>query len=435
MRYFIRTYGCQMNDLDSEVMSGQLAQMGMDLAHSEDDADVIVFNTCSVRETAERKVFGRLGSLAKLKRNRPDMVIAVCGCMAEEHKEQFFKRYPHVDVVCGTNSFDALPEMIAEAMDRRSKVARTGVDGEMELPFADARRSSGIKAFVSIMRGCDKYCSYCIVPFVRGPESSRPSNKIRDEIVQLAQKGFREVTLLGQNVNSYGRGIDENTDFPTLLEKVHDVEGIERIRFVTSHPKDMSPRLIQTIADLPKVCEYLHFPMQAGSDTVLERMNRGYTRSEYLGIVERLREKVKDIALSSEFIVGFPGETDEDFELTLSAAEDIRYDSAFMFKYSPREGTAAAKFEDDVPKEVKEERHRRLRDAQNRISTEIYTGLIGGEVEVLVEGPSRKDPSRLVGRTRDNKIAVFKGSHDFIGEIVSLRVEEANIHTLYCTLT
>lgn len=422
-----------MNELDSEIIAGQLEQVGMIEADDEDSSDVIILNTCSVRDSAERKVFGKLQLLSHLKSKNPDCIIVLCGCMAEEHKDALLQKYPQLDIVCGTNNFDALPEMIAEVFVAHSRLTRTGTDKEMSPKFLDAKRISPVKAYVSIMRGCDNYCSYCVVPYVRGPERSRPYQEIYDEIAQLAHNGFKEVTLLGQNVNSYGRGLDEKTDFPTLLEKIHEIEGIERIRFVTSHPKDISDRLIRSIAELPKVCEYLHFPMQSGSDNILNKMNRGYTRADYLRIVERLKTAVKGLALSSDFIVGFPGETEEDFERTLSAVEQIRYDNTFMFKYSTRQGTAAAKYEDDVPAKMKEERHQRLLQTQNRISTEIHKSFIGRQVEVLVEGTSKKNPSRLTGRTRDNKIAVFSGDKGLIGKIIDLQVEDANIHTLYCS--
>ena len=422
-----------MNELDSEIIAGQLEQIGMTEADDEDSADVIILNTCSVRDSAERKVFGKLQLLGHLKSKNPDCVVVLCGCMAEEHNDSLLKKYPQLDIVCGTNSFDALPEMIAEVFVAHSRLARTGTDKDLSPKFLDAKRTSPVKAYVSIMRGCDNYCSYCVVPYVRGPERSRPSQEIFSEISHLAEHGFKEVTLLGQNVNSYGRGLDENTDVPTLLEKIHEIKGIERIRFVTSHPKDISDRLIRSMAELPKVCEYLHFPMQSGSDNILKKMNRGYTRANYLRIVEKLKASIDGLALSSDFIVGFPGETDEDFEQTLSAVEQIRYDNTFMFKYSTRQGTAAAKYEDDVPSKVKEERHQRLLQTQNRISTEIYKSLIGGQVEVLIEGTSRKNPSRLTGRTRDNKIAVFNGETELIGNIINLKVDDANIHTLYCS--
>mgnify|MGYP005841155393 CR=1 FL=1 len=422
-----------MNELDSEIIAGQFDKIGMTEAEDEDSADVIILNTCSVRDSAERKVFGKLQLLSHLKAKNPDCVVVLCGCMAEEHKDSLLKKYPQLDIVCGTNSFDALPEMIAEVFVAHSRLTRTGTDREMSPEFLNAKRTSSVKAYVSIMRGCDNYCSYCIVPYVRGPERSRPSQEIFLEISHLAERGFKEVTLLGQNVNSYGRGLKEKTDFPTLLEKIHEIKGIERIRFVTSHPKDISDRLIRNMAELPKVCEYLHFPMQSGSDNILKKMNRGYGRADYLRIVEKLKTSVDGLALSSDFIVGFPSETDDDFEQTLSAVEQIRYDNIFMFKYSTRQGTTAAKFEDDIPTRIKEERHRRLLETQNKISTEIYKSFIGKEVEVLVEGTSRKNPSRLTGRTRDNKIAVFTGEKELIGKIINLRVEDSNIHTLYCS--
>ena len=431
-KFYIRTYGCQMNQLDSELVAGKLITRGFEQVESEGEADIILFNTCSVRDMAERKVMGKLGLLGKVKRQRPDLILGVLGCMAQSKKEKLFKKLPVVDLVCGTQSIDLLPSMLEDVIRSRQKRIEVSEEETHPTDSAHAARSNHFKTFVSVMRGCDNYCAYCIVPYVRGRESSRPSNDIIEEVKILADKGYLEITFLGQNVNSYGRGLDEDVDFADLLEKVSDIDGIRRIRFVTSHPKDISEKLVKAVGGLEKVCHYLHFPLQSGSDRILEKMNRGYSAAQYLEKVEMLREVVPDIALSSDIIVGFPGETEEDFHDTLKMMQEIEYDSAFVFKYSPRKGTQASSLDDSVAFEVKKERNKILLELQGDISARNNGKLIGSTFEVLVEGPSKTDKSRLMGRTTHNRIAVFESDDDLEGKLVSVQVDDATALTLFC---
>ena len=433
--FHIRTYGCQMNELDSELIAGGLIEAGLRAASGIEAADVVVINTCTVRDSAERKALGLLGLLARRKRERqPDLVLAICGCVAQAQGGALLERVPELDVVCGTRRIQDLPDLIRRAIEKRVRVVDVA-DGNMaDLRTEGAARSGRVKAFVAVMRGCDNYCSYCVVPYVRGREVSRPPGEIVAEVRHLVERGVKEVTLLGQNVNSYGRGLDDEIDFAELLGRVSAVEGLRRLRFVTSHPKDISDRLIGAMAGLPVVCEYLHFPAQAGSDAVLERMNRGYTRAQYLGLVEKLRARVPGIALSTDLIVGFPGETVAEFEETVSLVETVRYDGAFMFKYSPRPGTAAAELDDDVPLDVKKARLARLLALQDEISLGKNRALIGRRIEVLVEGPSRKNAARHAGRTRCNRIAVFEPCPELVGELVAVEVLDATPHTLHARL-
>ena len=433
--FHIRTYGCQMNELDSELIAGGLIEAGLRAASGIEAADVVVINTCTVRDSAERKALGLLGLLARRKRERqPDLVLAICGCVAQAQGGALLERVPELDVVCGTRKIQDLPDLIRRAIGKRVRVVDVA-DGNMaDLRTEAAARSGHVKAFVAVMRGCDNYCSYCVVPYVRGREVSRPPGEIVAEVRHLVERGVKEVTLLGQNVNSYGRGLDDEIDFAELLGRVSAVEGLRRLRFVTSHPKDISDRLIGAMAGLPVVCEYLHFPAQAGSDAVLARMNRGYTRAQYLGLVEKLRARVPGIALSTDLIVGFPGETVAEFEETVSLVETVRYDGAFMFKYSPRPGTAAAELDDDVPLDVKKARLARLLALQDEISLGKNRALIGRRIEVLVEGPSRKNAARHAGRTRCNRIAVFEPCPELVGELVAVEVLDATPHTLHARL-
>ncbi|MBN1916761.1 MAG: tRNA (N6-isopentenyl adenosine(37)-C2)-methylthiotransferase MiaB [Verrucomicrobia bacterium] len=440
--FYIRTYGCQMNELDSELVAGGLVKAGFQAAASLEEAGVVVLNTCTVRDSAERKALGLLGLLARRKRERqPELVLVLCGCVAQAHGTALLERVPELNVVCGTRNIQHLPKFVRRAIEGAGPIVDIADDDMVDLCYEPGTRSGRVKAFVSVMRGCDNYCSYCVVPYVRGREVSRPAGGIVAEVRRLVERGAKEVTLLGQNVNSYGRGLDDANDhagprdFAGLLEQVGAVEGLRRLRFVTSHPKDISERLIEAIAGLPVVCEYLHFPAQAGSDTVLARMNRGYTRGHYLGLVEKLRARVPGIALSTDLIVGFPGETDAEFSETVSLVETVRYDGAFMFKYSPRPGTAAAALDDDVPLEVKKARLARILELQDEISLEKNRALIGRQMEVLVEGPSRKNAARYSGRTRCNRIAVFEACPERAGELVTVEIRGATPHTLHASLT
>lgn len=423
-----------MNALDSEFIMGALVARGLREARSESDADIILLNTCAVREMAERKALGKMGLLGRIKEKRPNLLLGICGCVAQQRKERLLDQMPFLDIVCGTGQIAHLPEMIESALRNGGKQIRVEEDYRQKLDFAPARRKSPVKAFVSIMRGCDNYCSYCVVPYVRGRERSRPPEEILAEIEDLARRGYKEVTLLGQNVNSYGKGLEPQCDLVGLLERINNVRGIQRIRFVTSHPKDISLRLIEAMARLDKVCEQLHFPLQCGSDKILRLMNRGYTLEDYMKLADALRNAVPNVALGTDIIVGFPDETEQDFAETVEAMRRIEYDSAFIFKYSTREGTAAAKFPDDVPLEKKKERNRLLLQLQEKISLKKNRASIGERLEVLVEGPSKRNPLKMMGRTRQNKIAVFDGGEHLVGKTLKMNVTDATALTLFCQL-
>ncbi len=431
-KVFIKTYGCQMNELDSELIMGSLLARGFAEAPNESDADIVLLNTCTVREMAERKPLGKMELLGQIKEKQPNLILGICGCVAQQKKEQLLDRMPFLDIVCGTGQIAQLPDMIEAVRNNGAKQIRVEDSSGEKLDFRLAKRKSPVKAFVSIMRGCDNYCSYCVVPYVRGREQSRPPAQILAEIQHLARNGYKEVTLLGQNVNSYGKGLTPECDLVELLERINAIPGIERIRFVTSHPKDIRPRLIEAMARLEKVCEHLHFPLQSGSDRILRQMNRGYTLSDYVELVNALRQTVPDVALGTDLIVGFPGETEEDFAETVEATRRIEYDSAFIFKYSTRGETAAAKLPDDVPLEKKKERNRILLELQEEISRKKNRASIGQPVEVLVEGPSKRNPYKMMGRTRQNKIAVFDGGHNLIGLRAKMTVTDATALTLFC---
>ena len=431
-KYKIFTFGCQMNVHDSEVIAGLLRQLGYEEANEPEDASLLIFNTCCVRENPERKIFGRVGSLRELKEENPDLIIAICGCMVQQpgQLERIRQELPHVNLVFGTHNIHRLPELLSQIQDtgeRLFEVWDTEGDIVEGLP---ASRLDGLKAFVNIIYGCTNFCTYCIVPYVRGRERSRQPEAIRREIEDLAARGYKEVTLLGQNVNAYGKDLDEDITFADLLRILDGTSGIDRIRFTTSHPRDMSDELIDAMADLPTVCEHLHLPLQAGSNRILEKMNRGYTKEQYLDLVGRIREVIPHIALTSDLIVGFPGETEEDFEETLQVVEEIQLDSAFTFIFSPRPGTIAAKMENQVPEEVKKERIYRLIELQNRISLQRNRALVGSIQEVLVEGPSQTDPDKYMGRTRGNKLVIFAGPAER-GRLMRVRITEAKTWSLH----
>jgi len=366
MKIYIKTFGCQMNKHDSEAVLGLLMNHGYELTKNRNEADVFLVNTCSVRKHAEDKVYSMLGELRKLKKkNKHDSVVGVIGCMAQKDKNEIFKRSSNVDFVCGTHNFHKIPEIIESVIKEKTKINQTDMGKQVFVSPTLSSRENKSSAWVSIMRGCDNFCSYCIVPYVRGREVSRPPENIIQEVEELAHAGYKEITLLGQNVNSYGKGLNENVNFSDLLEQVHRIEGIERIQFVTSHPKDISLKLIDAVVNLEKVSRYLHFPLQSGSDKILRLMNRGYTRSQYIDTVENLRKRIPNIRLGTDIIVGFPGEDEEDFDQTYQAMKDIEFNHAYMFKYSPREGTSAFKLKDDVPEQVKKDRLSKIINLQN----------------------------------------------------------------------
>lgn len=433
-KVFIRTFGCQMNEYDSDKMLDILGVAEpVELTQDPALADVILFNTCSVREKAQSKVFSDLGRVKALKKANPDLIIGVGGCVASQEGATIVKRAPYVDVVFGPQTLHRLPALIA----KRQQTGKSQVDISFpEIEKFDALpppRVDGPAAFVSIMEGCSKYCSFCVVPYTRGEEVSRPFEDVLTEVADLADQGVREVTLLGQNVNAYlGKmgDTDQIADFATLLEYVHDIPGIERIRYTTSHPKEMTSRLIEAYATLPKVVSFLHLPVQAGSDRVLAAMKRGYTTLEFKSIVRRLRQARPGITLSSDFIVGFPGETDVDFEKTMALIEEIGFDTSFSFMYSKRPGTPAADLTDEVPDMLKLKRLHRLQAAINAQATAIAHAMVGKPQRVLVEGPSRRDPAEMMGRTENNRIVNFKGSPRLIGQLVDVTIDEVHTNSL-----
>jgi len=428
-KLFIRTFGCQMNEYDSAKMADVLGVgRGVQLTQTPEDADVILFNTCSIREKAQEKVFSDLGRVQELKRDNPDLIIGVGGCVASQEGEAIVKRAPYVDVVFGPQTLHRLPELIA----RKRQTGRAQVDISFpEIEKFDAlppARVEGPTAFVSIMEGCSKYCSFCVVPYTRGAEVSRPFDDVLMEVADLADQGVREVTLLGQNVNAYRGAMGdahEIADFAMLLEYVHEVPGIERIRYTTSHPKEMTTRLIEAHGALPKLVPFLHLPVQSGSDRVLAAMKRGYTTLEFKSIVRRLRAARPGLTLSSDFIVGFPGETHEDFLKTLALIEDVGFDGAFSFIYSRRPGTPAADLEDDIGKDVKLQRLQQLQALIQVQSERICQAMQGTVQRVLVEKPSRRDPNALMGRTENNRIVNFPGNARLIGQMVDVLLVQA----------
>lgn len=425
--FFIRTYGCQMNELDSEIMVGALEKRGLKRVREEEDADLLLFNTCSIRDLAERKVMGKIGLLGRSPKNRP--IIGVTGCMANAKKDTLFRKLPHIDFVLGTNNIGDLNTVLDEVLETGKKSLKAQKTFEENINYFDAVRDDPVKAFVSIIRGCDKYCTYCVVPYTRGKEVSRPPENIEQECLKLAAKGYKEITLLGQNVNSYGKDQPEWGElFHDLLYRLDKIEGIERIRFMTSHPCDITVELMEAIRDLPTLCEFVHFPIQAGSSRILRKMNRCYTLEEYLKKVELLRKIVPNIALGTDIIVGFPTETEEEFEMTYDIFKKIRYSVAFLFSYSARKGTPAYRWKDDIPEEVKDERLQRLIQLHTQISTEEMQSQIGKEVEVLVEEKSKT--GQLKGRTRCWKKVVFAGEENLIGSLQMVKVTGCNHQTL-----
>lgn len=430
--YQLVTFGCQMNVHDSEKIAGLLEALGYRPAERGKEADLYLFNTCCVRENPERRLFGRLRKLEEVKARRPRTIIGVCGCMVQQPhiQEQIRRDYPQVDLVFGTHNLHRLPELLtrAEQGERVIEVWPEAAEVVEDLPV---RREGRLKAYVNISFGCDNYCSYCIVPYVRGRYRSRDFDRIVQEVAALAQEGYKEVTLLGQNVNAYGRDLPGRPEFADLLWALNAQPGLERIRFTTSHPRDVSPRLLEALQRAEKVCEHLHLPLQAGSDRILQAMNRGYTSADYLKLVERARAAVPDLALTTDLIVGFPGETEEDFAKTLEMVRRVEFDSAFTFLYSPRVGTPAAELPEQVEEEVKKERIYRLIQVQEEISRQKNEALVGSIQEVLVEGESRTNPRMLAGRTRTNKMVHLAGDKSLTGELVLVKITEARTWTLY----
>jgi tRNA-2-methylthio-N6-dimethylallyladenosine synthase len=425
--YHVTTFGCQMNEHDSERMKGMLESLGYAEAPTRDAADLILFNTCSIREKADERFLAHLGEARVLKRAHPDRVIGVGGCWAQSVKEELFARFPFVDVAFGPGQVHRLAEFLtSDSLTAQGYFEFEGFTGRLP-----AKRAREFQGWVQISVGCNCVCSYCIVPSTRGREVSRPADELVDEVRRLADDGVSEVTLLGQNVNSYGRELprEERVTFAELLTRVDAIDGIERIRYTSPHPKDMREDVIRAHAELPSLCEHIHLPLQSGSSTVLKRMRRTYTRERYLDRVALIREHVPDCALTTDIIVGFPGETEADFEQTLEVAEIVGYDGAFTFIFSPRRGTEAATLTDHLSHEVKVERMERLVDVIQRRARERAQRFVGRTIEVLVEGPSRTDPTRLRGRSRHNKVVNFAGLAS-AGELVEVEITAATSQTL-----
>jgi len=431
--FYLRTFGCQMNQHDSEKITGLLESRGWKRTGDENEADLILLNTCSVRRHAEERVLGRLARYRREKEKRPGLLVGVIGCMAQIWKEGLWEKFPELDLVLGPGSFASLPDELETLIDSGGQRLVDRFEDPADFFEVPATRVNSLHGWVTVMRGCDNFCSYCVVPYARGREVSRPPEEIVEEVRSLGKNGYKEITLLGQNVNSY-RGKDRAdlpVDFPGLLRRLNTVEGIERIRFVTSHPKDISPALISSIADLDKVCESIHFPAQSGSDKILKKMRRGYTRGEYLERAQELQIAIPGIALASDFIVGFPGETDDNFARTLDLLREVRFDRIFAFVYSPRPKTEAAKLQDDIPPEIKSARLQQLLSLQRSISLEKNQELLGKEVEVLVEGKNRKYQDRGEGRTRTGKMVFFPWEEGMRGQLINIRIERVTDLSLY----
>ena len=424
------TYGCQMNEYDSERVAGLLKADHYELCDKPEDADVILLNTCSIREKAEDKVFSQLGALKGLKKARPDLVIGVMGCMAQLQQGRIQERAPYVDLVFGSPAIARVGHLVGRVRHGERQVLDTG-EGALVKITAKPDAARRLKAFVTVMEGCEKHCTFCVVPVTRGRERSHAPDAIVEEIRGLAASGCREVTLLGQTVNAYGRDLDPPTDLASLLELVDGVEGIERIRFTTSNPYNLTTRLIRAIRDVPKVVEYLHLPVQSGSDRILARMHRGYTVARYLELIDEIKGTVPDIALSTDIIVGFPGETDADFAATVDVVERVAYDNAFVFRYSRRPGTPAADMSDQVPDAVKAARNAVLLEVSGRVAAQRSRRLAGRVLPVLVDGVSRKDAREVSGRTRCNRVVNFDAQgRGLLGTVVPVQITEALPHSL-----
>ena len=432
--FFITTFGCQMNEHDSEIMAGMLTERGYVPAADRKDADIVLFNTCSIRDNADKRFFGTLGQLKKKKMAEGEnFTVCVTGCMMQQQHiiDTLKAKYPWVDVIIGTHNIHELPVLLDNLYNEKEKQLSVWPEGGDIIEGLPSKRLFRHKAYVNITYGCNNFCTYCIVPYVRGRERSRCPEDILKEIRDLASDGVREVMLLGQNVNSYrGQGSDKEWDFADLIRGVNDIEGIERIRFMTSHPKDLSDKLIDCFRDCPKLCHYFHLPVQSGSSVVLKNMNRRYTKERYLELVRKLREVDPDMAISTDIIVGFPGETEENFEDTLKLCDEVRFDSAFTFLYSIRKGTPAAVMEDQIPEAVKHERFNRLCDTINTASAEKNAAYVGRTVEVLCDGPSKRNSHKLSGRTDTFKLVSFRGDPKLQGELVKVKITSSNTFSL-----
>ena len=432
--YYIYTYGCQMNESDSERLAHQLESVGYVPTEKVDAADLIILNTCCVRETAENKIYGRIGELKHLKEKNKNLIIAITGCMAQKNQADMFKRAPHIDIVLGTHNIQYINEMVKEVQRTKKRQVNVEMDNTV-LPELAAKPNGTFFAWVPIMNGCNKFCTYCIVPHVRGREISRPVEAIVKDVRELGEKGFKEITLLGQNVNSYGLDFKDGTDFGTLVDALDGIPGIERIRYMTSHPQDMTKGMVDALGRSSNIVTQLHLPVQSGSDNILKRMNRHYSVEQYKDLLQYCREKIDGVTITTDIIVGFPGETEEDFQQTLQLLKDVRYDMAFTFIYSKRSGTPAAEFEEQVPEEVKRVRLQALMDVQNEISLELNQAMEGKVYDIIVEGPSRTDENMWFGRTSGNKMVLFPKQESLhIGDTIDVRIDKGQTWVLYGTV-
>jgi tRNA-2-methylthio-N6-dimethylallyladenosine synthase len=464
-KFFIKTYGCQMNERDSDQVAHSLAALGYERVGHESEADVVLLNTCSVRDMADQKAFGKMGMLGRLAKERPHMVFGFLGCMAQARGASLLKDLPHVDLVVGTQKFHRVADYVDELIKKKNGRARPpgaphrAMD-DLRFSVVDVAEEAGSQstirdqqlmprqatAFVSIMQGCNMHCTFCIVPQTRGAERSRSIGEIVAEVRDLVSRGVKEVTLLGQIVNLYGRHefpkVDDKSPFVQLLEAVHEVEGLERLRFTSPHPIGFRSDLVDAISRLPKLAEHVHLPLQSGSNKILKAMHRAYTAEKYLDLVQRIRRARNGVAITTDIIVGFPGETDDDYRQTRDLVDQIQFDNAFVFRYSPRRDTPAAEMPDQIDEHLKEERNQDLLEVVNKSNHRILERLVGRPVEVLCEGPSKTNRERLMGRTRTNKIVVFPPSpkrrpagqsEEFVGQLVNVRIERANGFSLYGT--
>jgi tRNA-2-methylthio-N6-dimethylallyladenosine synthase len=431
-KFLIRTYGCQMNEHDTEVIAGILTDMGYESTAETDEADIILLNTCAIRENAENKVFGEIGHLKPLKLEKPDLILGVCGCMSQEESvvNKILQKHQHIDLIFGTHNIHRLPQLIKGALFSKEMVVEVwSKEGDIIESLPRARKGK-IKGWVNIMYGCDKFCTYCIVPYTRGKERSRRPEEIIEEVRHLARNGYKEVTLLGQNVNAYGKDLEDmDYGLGELMDEIRKID-IPRVRFTTSHPRDFDDHLIEVLAKGGNLVEHIHLPVQHGSSDVLKLMARKYTRESYLELVDKIKDAIPNAVLTTDIIVGFPNETEEQFEETLSLVKEVEYDSAFTFIYSPREGTPAAKMQDNVPLAVKKERLQRLNAVMNELSLKKNLALKEQVVEVLVEGESKKNPDVLSGYTRGNKVVNFRGPKSLIGQLVEVHVTDSKTWTL-----
>lgn len=432
LKYYIETWGCQMNEEDSEKLSGMLKSIGYSKTDNLKEAGIIIYNTCCVRENAENKVFGNLGELKHLKKENPDLIIAICGCMMQQEgmADKILKKFPHVNIIFGTHNAFKFPEYLNRVKTEGVQVKEIFNKETEIVEGIPVDRESSVKAFVTIMYGCNNFCTYCVVPYVRGRERSRKSEDIINEIKNLVSKGYKEITLLGQNVNSYGKGLEEDIDFAKLLRKVNEVEGLERVRFMSSHPKDLTKDVILAIKECDKICEQVHLPVQSGSNRILKKMNRNYTKESYLELIDLIKKEIPDVTLTTDIIVGFPGETEEDFLDTLDLVNKVEYDSAFTFIYSRRNNTPADMMLNQVLDEDKHHRFDRLVKAVNDSVIKKNKAYEDRVVEVLVEGPSKNDESKFTGRTRNGKLVNFSGDNVKIGELVNVKILRAQPFSL-----